>query len=67
MICHLWSAHDRRNSLKASGAAWLAAHASQAGRAGVIDALWQEIGHICDLFEPTECQNYFTAAGYGFS
>jgi len=32
-----------------------------------IDALWQEIGHICDLFEPTECQNYFTAAGYGFS
>jgi transposase len=32
-----------------------------------IDALWQEIGHICDLFEPAECQNYFTAAGYGFS
>ena len=32
-----------------------------------IDALWQEIGHICDLFEPTECQNYFTAAEYGFS
>jgi transposase len=32
-----------------------------------IDALWQEIGHICDLFEPVECQNYFTAAGYGFS
>jgi len=31
-----------------------------------IDALWQEIGHICDL-EPAECQNYFTAAGYGFS
>jgi transposase len=32
-----------------------------------IDALWQEIRHICDLFEPAECQNYFTAAGYGFS
>ena len=32
-----------------------------------IDALWQAIGHICDLFEPTECQNYFAAAGYGFS
>lgn len=32
-----------------------------------IDALWQEIGHICDLFEPEECQNYFEAAGYGFS
>ncbi len=27
----------------------------------------QEIGRICDLFEPAECQNYFTAAGYGFS
>ena len=23
-----------------------------------IDALWQEIGRICDLFEPAECQNY---------
>jgi hypothetical protein len=32
-----------------------------------IDALWQEIGHICDLFEPAACQNYFSAAGYGFS
>ena len=32
-----------------------------------IDALWQEIGRICDLFEPQECQNYFTTAGYGFS
>jgi transposase len=32
-----------------------------------IDALWQEIGRICDLFEPKECQNYFAAAGYGFS
>jgi hypothetical protein len=27
----------------------------------------QEIGQICDLFEPAECQNYFAAAGYGFS
>jgi transposase len=32
-----------------------------------IDALRQEIGRICDLFEPAECQNYFAAAGYGFS
>jgi transposase len=32
-----------------------------------IDALWQEIGSICDLFTPAECQNYFAAAGYGFS
>jgi transposase len=30
-----------------------------------IDALWQEIGRICDLYDPDECQNYFTAAGYG--
>ncbi|VTZ25022.1 transposase (fragment) [Methylocella tundrae] len=32
-----------------------------------IDALWREIGQICDLFEPAECQNYFKAAGYGFT
>lgn len=32
-----------------------------------IDALWQETGHICDLFAPAECHNYFAAAGYGFS
>lgn len=30
-----------------------------------IDELWKAIGHICDLYTPTECQNYFTAAGYG--
>jgi transposase len=24
--------------------------------ARTIDALWQEIGHICDLFDPAECQ-----------
>jgi transposase len=28
-----------------------------------IDALWQAIGHICDLFEPSECRNYFATAG----
>ncbi len=32
-----------------------------------IDALWQVIGDICDLFSPTECRNYFTAAGYGYT
>jgi transposase len=31
-----------------------------------IDALWRAIGEICDLFSPHECQNYLTAAGYGF-
>lgn len=30
-----------------------------------IDALWQAIGDICDLYEPEECRNYFRAAGYG--
>jgi len=39
----------------------------RAKAARTMDALWQEIGHICDLFEPAECQNYFAAAGYGFS
>ncbi len=32
-----------------------------------IDALWQAIGQISDLFEPAECRNYFAAVGYGFT
>lgn len=32
-----------------------------------IEALWQAIGDICELFTPDECQNYFQAAGYGFT
>jgi len=32
-----------------------------------IDALWQEIGRIGDLFAPIECRNYFAAARCGFS
>jgi transposase len=32
-----------------------------------IDALWRAIGEICDLFSPQERQNYFDAAGYGFT
>jgi transposase len=32
-----------------------------------IDALWQGIGDICALFSTHECQNYFHAAGYGFT
>jgi transposase len=32
-----------------------------------IDELWKAIGHICDLFHPDECKNYFAAAGYGFT
>ncbi len=32
-----------------------------------IDALWRAIGDICGLFTPTECRNYFQAAGYGLT
>jgi transposase len=32
-----------------------------------IHELWKAIGQICDLFQPDECKNYFTAAGYGFT
>lgn len=30
------------------------------------DEVWQEIGKICDLFTPQECENYFKACGYEF-
>jgi transposase len=30
-----------------------------------VDGLWSAIGRIIDLFTPTECRNYFAAAGYG--
>jgi transposase len=29
-----------------------------------IDGLWNAIGRLIDLFPPTECANYFNAAGY---
>jgi transposase len=29
-----------------------------------VDALWNAIGRISELFSPTECANYFSAAGY---
>ncbi len=29
-----------------------------------IDALWDRIGHLLDLFPPRECRNYFRNAGY---
>lgn len=29
-----------------------------------VDALWTTIGHLIDQFTPTECRNYFAAAGY---
>ena len=29
------------------------------------DALWNAVGHVCDLFTDEECFNFFVAAGYG--
>ena len=29
------------------------------------DDLWRAVGNVCDLFSARECENYFTAAGYG--
>jgi transposase len=29
-----------------------------------VDGLWRTIGVLIDLFTPTECANFFTAAGY---
>ena len=42
----------------------LKAHLRKAA-ARTFDALIDAIGDICGLYEPTECQNYFTKAGYG--
>ena len=41
----------------------LKAHLRRIG-ARTIDALWKEIGNICDRYTPDECQNYLKAAGY---
>jgi hypothetical protein len=29
-----------------------------------IDALWQRIGKLLDIFQPAECANFFVNAGY---
>jgi transposase len=42
----------------------LKAHLRKAA-ARTFDALIEAIGDICRLFEPGECWNYFTKAGYG--
>ena len=42
----------------------LKAHLRKAA-ARTFDALIEAIGDICSLFEPDECWNYFTKAGYG--
>ena len=30
-------------------------------------ALWRQVGAVCDLFQPKECRNFFKAAGYGLN
>jgi len=29
-----------------------------------MEALWQRLGELCDVFLPDECKNYFKHAGY---
>ena len=41
----------------------LKAHLRRA-KARTIEALWNAIGNICDLYSQTECRNYFMASGY---
>jgi len=36
----------------------------RAAAARAPEALVEALGRICDLFHPTECSNYFRAAGY---
>jgi len=38
----------------------------RAVKARTIGELWRSIGDICDLYTPTQCWNYFKAAGYGY-
>jgi transposase len=33
-------------------------------KARTIEALWQAVGSICDLYSPDECRNYLKHAGY---
>tara|TARA_R110002074_G_scaffold390380_1_gene574303 strand:- start:36 stop:638 length:603 start_codon:yes stop_codon:yes gene_type:complete len=41
----------------------LKAHLRKA-EARTIEALWKAVGNICDLYDESECWNYFKAAGY---
>jgi hypothetical protein len=39
---------------------------AQGLKAMTIDELWRAVGSICDLYDPEECQNYFTATGHTY-
>ena len=41
----------------------LKAHLRKA-QARTIEALWQAVGSICELYSPEECRNYLKEAGY---
>lgn len=43
----------------------LKAHLRKA-EARTFDALWRTIGDICGLYDPDECWNYLTEAGYAY-
>ncbi|SMC79723.1 Transposase [Fulvimarina manganoxydans] len=43
----------------------LKAHLRKA-EARTFDALWRAIGDICGLYDPDECWNYLTGAGYAY-
>jgi len=43
--------------------AQLKAHLRKA-KARTIEALWQAVGSICELYSPDECWNYLKHAGY---
>lgn len=39
-------------------------HRLRKAAARTYDDLWRAIGNVCDLFQPQECWNYLSAAGY---
>lgn len=39
----------------------------RAAAARTSDTLMAALGHVCSLFKPTECLNYFKAAGYAYN
>jgi transposase len=51
-----------REAIEAKGAKLKSLGRKAAAR--TVDALWTAIGHSLSAFSPTECADYFSAAGY---
>jgi len=78
VICDNLNVHKNKQAIEAIEArgAWLLylpryspdfnpiEKAFSKAKARTIDALWEEVGNICDLFPPQECLNYFKSCGY---